>query len=132
MSVTIGAPVAPERSSAPLDLLRRELTGEVHMLNGSSSDVGVVGYTTGGGVGPMARTYGLTGVPPQLAARMTLGVRFLWTGEPGHGERLLDEIRSVAPVILDDAALKPYTAIDSVHADPVRPHASRRPGHAAH
>jgi FAD/FMN-containing dehydrogenase len=28
-------------------------------LNGSSSDVGVVGYTTGGGVGPMARTYGL-------------------------------------------------------------------------
>lgn len=63
----------------------------------------------------------IPGVPPQLAGRMTLGVRFLWTGEPGHGERLLDEIRSVAPVILDDAALKPYTAIDSVHADPVDP-----------
>ena len=28
-------------------------------LNGSSSDVGIVGYTTGGGVGPMARTYGI-------------------------------------------------------------------------
>ena len=28
-------------------------------LNGSASDVGVVGYTTGGGVGPMARTFGL-------------------------------------------------------------------------
>src|SRR5215510_14199089 len=28
-------------------------------LNGSSSDVGVVGYTTGGGVGPMTRTFGL-------------------------------------------------------------------------
>ncbi len=28
-------------------------------LNGSSSDVGIVGYTTGGGVGPMARTFGL-------------------------------------------------------------------------
>ena len=27
----------------------------------------------------------------------------------------------MAPVILDDAALKPYTAIDSVHADPVDP-----------
>src|SRR5262249_46496333 len=27
-------------------------------LNGSSSDVGVVGYTLGGGLGPMARTYG--------------------------------------------------------------------------
>jgi hypothetical protein len=187
-------------------------------LNGSSSDVGVVGYITGGGVGPMARTYGLAadrvrafdvvagdgelrrvtptehpdlffalrggkgaagivtavefdlvhlprfyggavyfdgadaarvidrwriwsetlpaqattsfvlfqlppipGVPPQLAGRMTLGVRFVWTGEPRHGERLLDEIRGVAPVILDDAALKPYAAIDSVHADPVDP-----------
>jgi FAD/FMN-containing dehydrogenase len=187
-------------------------------LNGSTSDVGVVGYTTGGGVGPMARTFGLaadrvrafdvvTGdgvlrrvtptehpelffalrggkgaagivtavefdlvhlpafyggavyfdgadatrvidrwrswsdalpeqattsfalfqlpplpfVPPQLAGRMTLGVRFVWTGEPRHGARLLDEIRSVAPVILDDANLKPYTAIDSVHADPVDP-----------
>jgi len=28
-------------------------------LNGSASDVGIVGYTTGGGVGPMARTFGL-------------------------------------------------------------------------
>ena len=187
-------------------------------LNGSSSDVGVVGYTTGGGVGPMARTFGLaadrvrafevvTGdgvlrrvtptehpdlffalrggkgaagivtavefdllhlpsfyggavyfdaadaavvidkwrswsaglpeeattsfvlfqlppipeVPPQLAGRMTLGVRFVWTGNPQEGARLLDELRAVAPVILDDAALKPYAAIDSVHADPVDP-----------
>ena len=187
-------------------------------LNGSTSDVGVVGYTTGGGVGPMARTYGLaadrvrafdvvTGdgvlrrvtptehpelffalrggkgaagivtavefdlvhlptfyggavyfdaadaarvidrwrgwcdalpeqattsfalfqlpplpeVPSQLAGRMTLGVRLVWTGEPGHGARLLDEIRGVAPVVLDDAGVKPYTAVDSVHADPVDP-----------
>ena len=28
-------------------------------LSGSVTDVGVVGYTTGGGLGPMARTYGL-------------------------------------------------------------------------
>jgi hypothetical protein len=52
---------------------------------------------------------------------MTLGVRFVWTGNPQEGARLLDEVRAVAPVILDDAALKPYTAIDSVHADPVEP-----------
>ncbi len=187
-------------------------------LNGSSSDVGIVGYTTGGGVGPMTRTYGLaadrvrafdvvTGdgelrratptehpdlffalrggkgtagivtaiefdlirqptfyggaiyfdgvdaarvierwrdwsealpeqattsfvlfqlpplpeVPPPLAGRMTIGVRFLWTGDPEEGARLLNELRAVAPVILDDAALKPYTAVDSVHADPVDP-----------
>ncbi|WP_406054269.1 FAD-binding oxidoreductase [Kribbella sp. NBC_00889] len=187
-------------------------------LNGSTSDVGVVGYTTGGGVGPMARTYGLAadkvrafevvtgdgefrrvtptehpdlffalrggkgataivtavefdlvhlptfyggavyfdgadaervidrwrdwsenlpeqattsfvlfqlpdmpGVPPALAGRMTLGVRFLWTGAADEGRELLDQIRAVAPVILDDADLKPYTAVDSVHADPVDP-----------
>jgi FAD/FMN-containing dehydrogenase len=187
-------------------------------LNGSSSDVGVVGYTTGGGVGPMVRTFGLaadrvrafdvvTGdgvvrrvtptqhpdlffalrggkgstaivtavefdllhlpsfyggavyfdavdaaaviarwrewspelpeqattsfalfqlpalpeIPPPLAGKMTLAVRFAWTGEAEEGHRLLDEIRAVAPVVLDDAALKPYTAIDSVHADPVDP-----------
>ena len=187
-------------------------------LNGSTTDVSVVGYTTGGGVGPMTRTFGIaadrvraievvTGdgvfrrvtpteypelffalrggkgtagivtalefdlvhlptfyggaiyfdgpdiarvidrwrtwsdalpeqattsfvlfqlpplpmVPPPLAGRMTLGVRFVWTGEPEEGKRLLDELRAVAPVILDDAAVKPYTAIDSVHSDPVDP-----------
>jgi FAD/FMN-containing dehydrogenase len=187
-------------------------------VNGSTTDVGIVGYTTGGGVGPLARTYGInadrvrafevvTGdgvfrrvtpqqypdlffalrggkgaagivtaiefdlihlptfyggaiyfdgadaatvidrwrgwadelpelgttsfvlfqlpplpeIPPPLAGRMTLGVRFVWTGDPTEGARLLDQLRAVAPVVLDDAALKPYTAIDSVHADPVDP-----------
>ena len=187
-------------------------------LNGSSSDVGVVGYTTGGGVGPMARTFGLAadrvrafevvtgdgmlrrvtpgrhqdlffalrggkgaggiitavefdllplptfyggalyfdgadipavidrwrswsadlpeaattsfvilqlpdapGFPPPLAGRMSIGIRFLWVGEDAEGARLLEGMRSVAPVILDDVAVKPYAAIDSVHADPVDP-----------
>jgi hypothetical protein len=187
-------------------------------LNGSVSDVGVVGYTTGGGVGPLARTFGLaadrvrafdvvTGdgvlrrvtpdehpdlffalrggkgtagivtavefdllrlpsfyggaiyfdaadaaavidrwrswsevlpeqattsfalfnlpplpeIPPPLAGRMTLAIRFAWTGQPEEGARLLDEIRAVAPVILDNASYRPYTEIDHVHNDPVDP-----------
>ncbi len=187
-------------------------------LNGSSSDVGVVGYTTGGGVGPLARTFGIaadmvrafdvvTGdgglrrvtptehpdlffalrggkgaagivtavefdmvhlptfyggavyfdgddaatviarwrdwsatlpeqattsfvllqlpempdVPPPLAGRTTLGIRFAWTGDPEDGRRLLDEMRASAPVLLDDAFLRPYTEVDHVHADPVDP-----------
>lgn len=187
-------------------------------LNGSSSDVGVVGYTTGGGVGPMARTFGLAadrvrafevvtgdgvlrrvtptqhpdlffalrggkgvggivtaiefdlvslptfyggavyfdgadipavinrwrrwsatlpeqattsfvilqlpdgpGAPPPLAGRMSIGVRFLWVGDPSEGVRLFAPMRAAAQVILDDVALKPYEAIDSVHADPVDP-----------
>jgi hypothetical protein len=187
-------------------------------VNGSTTDVSIVGYTTGGGVGPLARTYGInadrvrafevvTGdgvfrrvtptehpdlffalrggkgaagivtalefdlihlptfyggaiyfdgadaaavidrwrgwaddlpevgttsfvifqlppmpeVPPPLAGRMTLGIRFLWAGDPDEGARLLDQIRAVAPVILDDAHLRPYAEINSVHADPVDP-----------
>jgi FAD binding domain len=187
-------------------------------LNGSSSDVGVVGYTTGGGVGPLVRTFGLaadrvrafdvvTGdgllrrvtpdehpdlffalrggkgtagivtaiefdllrlshfyggaiyfdaadaavvvdrwrtwadtlpeqattsfalfnlpplpeIPPPLAGRMTLAIRFAWTGQPEEGARLLDEIRALAPVVLDDASYRPYTEIDHVHNDPVDP-----------
>jgi FAD/FMN-containing dehydrogenase len=187
-------------------------------LNGSSSDVGVVGYTTGGGVGPMARTFGLAadhvrafevvtgdGVqrrvtpslhpdlffalrggkgaggivtaiefnllevptfyggalyfdgpdipavierwrswseslpeqattsfvilqlpdgpefPPPLAGRMSIGVRFLWVGDAAEGEQQLAPMRSVAPMLMDDVAVKPYTAVDSVHADPVDP-----------
>jgi hypothetical protein len=187
-------------------------------LSGSITDVGIVGYTTGGGLGPMARTYGLAidrvraievvtgdgelrratpsehpdlffglrgakgmlgivtaiefdlvhqpsfyggslwfdgddaatviarwldwsedlpelattsialfqlpampGVPPELADRLTLSVRYVWTGDPEEGERRFSEIREVAPVLVDDVSLKPYTAIDSVHTDPLDP-----------
>lgn len=187
-------------------------------LSGSITDVGIVGYTTGGGLGPMARTHGMaidkvraievvTGdgelrratptehpelffglrggkgmlgivtaiefdlvqqptfyggslwfdgedaatvierwlhwsdeqpelattsiglfqlpampdVPPELAERLTLSVRYVWTGDPEEGERRFAEIREAAPILLDDVSLKPYTAIDSVHTDPLDP-----------
>ena len=187
-------------------------------LSGSITDVGIVGYTTGGGLGPMARTYGLAidrvraievvtgdgvlrrvtptddpelffglrggkgmlgivtaiefdlvhqptfyggslwfdgehaatvidrwrrwsaelpeaattsfalfqlpampGVPPELAERLTLSVRYVWTGDPAEGERWFAAMRDAAPVLLDDVALKPYTDVDSVHTDPLDP-----------
>ena len=187
-------------------------------LSGSITDVGIVGYTTGGGLGPMARTHGLAidkvraievvtgdgvlrrvtptehpelffalrggkgmlgiitaiefdlvqqprfyggsmwfdgadapavieawrawsdelpeegttsfalfqlpdmeGVPPMLAGRLTLSVRFVWTGSAEDGERWFAAMRAAAPVILDDVADKPYAAIDSVHTDPLDP-----------
>ncbi len=191
-------------------------------LSGSITDVGIVGYTTGGGLGPMARTYGLAsdrvraievvtgdgelrrvtptehpdlffglrggkgalgivtaiefdlvhqptfyggslwfdgehaatvierwrawsaelpeaattsfalfrlppmpGVPPQLAGRLTLSVRYVWTGDAEDGARWFAPIRAAAPVLLDDVADKPYTAIDSVHTDPLDPMPAR-------
>ena len=187
-------------------------------LSGSITDVGIVGYTTGGGLGPMARTYGLAidrvrafevvtgdgelrrvtptehpelffglrggkgalgivtavefdlvhqptfyggalwfdgehaaavverwrewsaalpelgttsfalfqlpampGVPPELAERLTLSVRYVWTGDATDGERWFASMRDAAPVLLDDVARKPYTAVDSVHTDPLDP-----------
>mgnify|MGYP001444972762 CR=1 FL=1 len=168
-------------------------------LSGSITDVGVVGYTTGGGLGPMARTYGLAidrvraievvtgdgvlrratpteapdlffalrggkgmagivtaiefdlvhqpefyggslwfegehaatvieqwrtwsaalpelattsfalfqlppmdGVPPELADRLTLSIRYVWTGDAAEGERRFAAMRAAAPVLLDD------------------------------
>ena len=187
-------------------------------LSGSVTDVGIVGYTTGGGLGPMARTYGLAsdrvraievvtgdgelhratptehadlffalrggkgalgivtaiefdlvrqprfyggslwfegehapaviaawrewiqdlpeaattsfglfnlpempGVPPMLAGKPTLSIRYLWTGDPAEGEKCFSAIRAAAPVLLDDVTEKPYAAVDSVHTDPVEP-----------
>ena len=56
-----------------------------------------------------------------LAGRLTLSVRYVWTGDADEGERRFAAIREAAPVILDDVAHKPYTAIDSVHTDPLDP-----------
>lgn len=69
----------------------------------------------------LLRLPALDSVPGELRGRLTLGVRFLWAGDPAEGRRLLDELRGVAPVVLDDVAEKPFTAVDSVHADPVDP-----------
>ena len=56
-----------------------------------------------------------------LAGRLTLSVRFVWTGSAEEGERWFAAMRAAAPVILDDVAEKPYAAIDSVHTDPLDP-----------
>ena len=53
----------------------------------------------------------------------TVVVRFLWTGAAADGEQALREMRSVAPVLRDDVAERPYAAVDEVHADPLPVHA---------
>lgn len=60
-------------------------------------------------------------VPPPLAGKLTIGVRFVWTGDAQEGEDLFAPMREVAPVILDAIGVHPYPAIDLVHADPVDP-----------
>ena len=69
----------------------------------------------------------LPGVPPPLAGRMTVAVRYAWVGDAADGERAAAPMRDVAPVVLGGIGVMPYTALGSIHADPVDP----MPGHEA-
>jgi FAD/FMN-containing dehydrogenase len=63
----------------------------------------------------------LPGVPPPLAGRMTVAVRYAWVGDPEEGERAVAPLRDVAPPVLGGIGVMPYTALGSIHADPVDP-----------
>ena len=63
----------------------------------------------------------MPGVPPVLVCKLTLSVRFVWTGEPAEGERQLAALRAVAAPLLDGIGLLPYDQIAAVHQDPVDP-----------
>ncbi len=63
----------------------------------------------------------LPGVPPMLAGRLTVAVRYAALGDVGAAARLLAPIRAVATPVLDTVAVQPYAALGAVHADPVDP-----------
>jgi FAD/FMN-containing dehydrogenase len=63
----------------------------------------------------------LPGVPPPLAGRLTVAVRFTSTEDAAVCEPLLADIRAAAPTILEAMGPLPYAAIGAVHADPVEP-----------
>lgn len=61
------------------------------------------------------------GIPAPLAGRLTVAVRFAWTGEALEGERVFARLRGVAPVIFGDVDEMPYAALGSIHQDPTTP-----------
>ena len=63
----------------------------------------------------------LPAVPPPLAGRLTVAVRFAWTGPAADGEELLRPLRTVADPIADTVTTLPYAGIGAVHSDPVDP-----------
>jgi FAD/FMN-containing dehydrogenase len=60
-------------------------------------------------------------VPPPLAGRLTVAVRFTSTADAAAAVSLLAPLRAVADPIIDTVATMPYAAIGAVHADPVDP-----------
>jgi len=64
---------------------------------------------------------GVPGVPPPLAGRFSVAVRFVWTGDHGRGAELFAPMRAVAEPIIDMVGPMPFARIGTVHADPVDP-----------
>ncbi|MPV38457.1 FAD-binding oxidoreductase [Georgenia subflava] len=64
---------------------------------------------------------GVPGVPPPLAGRFSVAVRFVWTGDHRDGARVLAPIRAVAEPIIDAVGPLPFSQIGFVHSDPVDP-----------
>ncbi|WP_197380605.1 FAD-binding oxidoreductase [Mycolicibacterium mengxianglii] len=60
-------------------------------------------------------------VPPPLAGRFTLAVRYVALGDVDEAIRLLAPMREVATPLIDAVGVMPYAAIGAVHADPPDP-----------
>ncbi len=71
----------------------------------------------------------LPDVPPPLAGRFTVAVRYAGLGDPVRRCDLLTPMRAVAPAVLDAVGVMPYAAIGAVHADPPIPCRSTRTMH---
>jgi hypothetical protein len=60
-------------------------------------------------------------VPAPLAGHLTVAVRYAWTGDPREGERHVAAMREAGAVVFGAIDAMPYTALGSIHADPVEP-----------
>ncbi len=58
-------------------------------------------------------------VPEPLRNRLTVQLSVAYLGD--DGEALLAPMRAVAPAIIDDVVLRPYTEADRIHNDPEHP-----------
>ncbi len=63
----------------------------------------------------------LPAVPPPLAGKLTIAVRYASVADPATAEALIAPLRSVATPLIDSVALMPYAAMAAIHADPVDP-----------
>ncbi|SEP57694.1 FAD-binding oxidoreductase [Microlunatus flavus] len=60
-------------------------------------------------------------LPPPLAGRFTVGVRFAWTGSAQEGAEALAPLRAAATPVLDGIGPIPFAAFGAIHMDPVDP-----------
>lgn len=68
------------------------------------------------------------GIPPFLAGRTTVSVRFGWTGDPQEGAEVLAPMRALATPVVDTVEVLPYSRVGEIHDDP----GGRTPFHDTH
>lgn len=61
------------------------------------------------------------GLPEALRGAFTVHVRIAYLGSAAEAERLLAPLRALGPVLMDAVSEMPFSAIGSIHADPVDP-----------
>lgn len=60
-------------------------------------------------------------VPEPLRDRFTVHVRIAYLGPATDGEQLIADLRAAAPALIDTVTEMPYTAMASIHSDPLEP-----------
>lgn len=60
-------------------------------------------------------------IPPPLAGRFTVAVRFASVAAESEAESLVARMRTVASPLIDAVGPMPYAALSAIHADPVDP-----------
>lgn len=60
-------------------------------------------------------------LPPPLAGRFTVSVRFAWTGPLEAGAEVLAPVRAAATPVLDGVGRLPFAAFGAIHTDPTDP-----------
>jgi hypothetical protein len=60
-------------------------------------------------------------VPEPLRGRLSVHLRYVHVGDAARGQQLLAPMRAAAPALVDLVDAVPYSAISTVHSDPVDP-----------
>jgi hypothetical protein len=63
----------------------------------------------------------LPGLPPFMQGKLTVSVRVSYLGDADAGARLIEPLRSAAPLLMDTVAEIPYRQFSSITADPTDP-----------
>lgn len=60
-------------------------------------------------------------VPEPLRGGVVVHLRIAYNGDATEGERLIAPFRALGPILLDTVGEMPYTAVGSIHAEPMTP-----------